>query len=62
MVGVCLVLLILPNTGKAGRLPGRADKDREESEVHSVSGRGGRATGSNEEGEGQSGGLDNLHT
>lgn len=60
-VCVCLILLCSAS-GKAGCLPGGADKDRKESEVHAVCGCGGRTTGSDEEGEGQPRGLDHLHT
>lgn len=59
---MCLILLLRAASGEAGCLPGRADKDRKEPEVHSLCGRGGRATGSDEEGEGQPGGLEHLHT
>lgn len=58
----CLILLLWFTAGKAWCLPGRTDKDRKESEVHSVRGRGGRTTGSDEEGERQPRGLDHLHT
>lgn len=57
-----LIPLVFATIGKAGRLPGRADKDRKESEIHSISGCGRRTTGRDEEGEGQPGRLDHFHT
>lgn len=49
-------------TGEAGCVPGRADQNRKESEVHFVCGCGRREAGGDEEGQGQSGGLDHIHT
>lgn len=61
---VCVfeILLVWFIPGEAGCLPGRADKDWKESEVHFICGRGGREAGGDEEGEGQSGGLDHFYS
>ncbi|KAL0175281.1 hypothetical protein M9458_031249, partial [Cirrhinus mrigala] len=47
---------------ETGRVSGRPDEDREESEILAECGRGGRKTSGDEEDEGRAGRLEHVHT